>query len=91
MRLLPDVSAGQAAAVVVFLFVPFALHCLRIRRRLGVNALISQSLQIMAAAALCSFMAGYHVHEKSVLISVMLLLPVACAYPEWKDLFAAFR
>jgi hypothetical protein len=91
MRLLPDVSAGHAAVVVVVLFAPFAWHCVRTQRRHGMPVVSSQSLQVMAAAALCSFMAGYHVHEKSILISVMLLLPVACAYPAWRDLFAAFR
>ena len=39
----------------------------------------------------CSFMAGYHVHEKSILICVMLLLPVACACPAWRSFYVVFR
>jgi ALG6, ALG8 glycosyltransferase family len=91
MRLLPDVGAGLAAAAVVMLFVPFALHSVASSRRDGGRLMVSQTMQLMAAAALCSFMAGYHVHEKSILISVMLLLPVAIALPPWRSFYAAFR
>jgi hypothetical protein len=91
MRLLPDVSAGVAAAAVVVLFVPFAVHCVTTRRGDAGRVPVPQTLQIMAAAALCSFMAGYHVHEKSILISVMMLLPVAVALPAWRGFYAAFR
>jgi hypothetical protein len=91
MRLLPDVGAGVAAAAVVVLFVPFAVHCVTTRRGDGGRVPVPQALQIMAASALCSFMAGYHVHEKSILISVMTLLPVAVALPAWRGFYAAFR
>lgn len=91
MRLLPDVTAGQAAAIVIVLFLPFAFHCICNRNNDGGRAMISQTMQMMAAAALCSFMAGYHVHEKSILICVMLLLPVACACPAWRSFYVVFR
>jgi hypothetical protein len=91
MRLLPDITAGQTAAMVVVLFLPFAFHCVRSRNSDGGRTMISQTMQIMAASAFCSFMAGYHVHEKSILICIMLLLPVACARPEWRSFYVMFR
>jgi hypothetical protein len=87
MRLLPDVTAGQAAALVIVLFLPFAFHCICNRNNDGGRTMISQTMQMMAVAALCSFMAGYHVHEKSILICVMLLFPFACACPAWRSFY----
>jgi hypothetical protein len=91
MRVLPDVNAGDCAALVIVLYAPFALQCLKSYRKQGADAIASLTMQMLAAAALCSFMAGYHVHEKSILMSVMLLLPLACASPAWRSFYAAFR
>ena len=52
MRLLPDVSAGQAAAVVIVLFLPFAFHCVRSRNNGGGRMIVSQTMHMMAATAL---------------------------------------
>ena len=52
MRLLPDVTAGQAAAVVIVLFLPFAFHCVRSRNNGGGRVIVSQTMHMMAAAAL---------------------------------------
>ena len=52
MRLLPDVTAGQAAAVVIVLFLPFAFHCVRSRNNGGGRMIVSQTMHMMAAAAL---------------------------------------
>jgi hypothetical protein len=80
MRLLPDVTAGQAAAIVIVLFLPFVFHCIRNRNNDGGRTMISQTMQMMAAAALCFFMAGCHVHEKPILICVMLFIPIPAVH-----------